>query len=274
MATRNPLENRPLIVGMVHLPPLPGAPAAQADPGARRGTRPTWVRHAVREAETLVAAGFGAVLVENYGDAPFFKDRVPAETIAALTRAVSAVRDALPARVAVGVNVLRNDALAAMSVAAAAGLDFIRVNVLSGAVATDQGVIEGRAADLSRLRARLAPAVRFFAVVRVKHARPLAPRPLEQEVHDLVQRGGADAVIVSGDGTGLHVDADELAEVRAAAGAAAVLIGSGAAVENIARLLTSADGAIVGTSIKRGRHTTAPVDGRRARAFVRAATRA
>jgi len=161
--------------------------------------------------------------------------------------------------------------VAAMAVAAAAGLDFIRVNVLSGAVATDQGVIEGRAADLLRLRARLAPSVRIFADVRVKHARPLAPRPLQQEVHDLVQRGGADAVIVSGEGTGLHVDPEELEQVRAAAGDAPVLIGSGAATENIARLLAFADGAIVGTSIKRGQRTTAPVDRRRAETFLRAA---
>lgn len=272
MATRNPLENRPLFVGMVHLPALPGAPgAAPARAGVRRGARPAWVAHALRDAETLVAAGFDAVLIENFGDVPFFKDDVPRETIAAMSRVVSTVREALPARVAVGVNVLRNDALAALAVAAAAGLDFIRVNVLSGAVATDQGVIEGRAAELLRLRARLAPDVRILADVRVKHARPLAARPLEQEVHDLVQRGGADAVIVSGEGTGLPIDPEELRRVRAAAGDAPVLIGSGAAAENIAQLLASADGAIVGTSLKRGRRTAAPVDRRRAEAFLRAA---
>jgi membrane complex biogenesis BtpA family protein len=270
MSAFNPLEKRPLLIGMVHLRPLPGAPAARP---SRRAAQPDWVRQAVRDAETLAAAGFGAILVENYGDAPFFKDRVPPETIAALARACAAVRDALPGRIAVGVNVLRNDALAAIAVAAAAGLDFIRVNVLNGSVATDQGVIEGRAAEVVRMRAALAPDVRIFADVRVKHARPLAPRPLEQEVHDLVHRGGADAVIVSGERTGLHVDLDELAEVQRAAGDALVLIGSGASAQNVARLLEGADGAIVGTSLKRGGKTTAPVDARRAAAFVRAASR-
>ena len=267
MASRNPLQNRPLLVGMVHLAPLPGAP--DAAPAGRERT-PAWVRAALRDATTLVEAGFRAVLVENYGDAPFFKDAVPPHTIAALTRACAAVREALPPSIAIGVNVLRNDALGAMAVAAAAGLDFIRVNVLSGAVATDQGVIEGRAAELLRLRAALAPHVRIFADVRVKHARPLAPRPLEQEVHDLVHRGGADAVIVSGERTGLHVDPHELDEVRRAAGDALVLIGSGASARNVARLLEGADGAIVGTSLKRGGVTTAPVDRRRAVAFVKA----
>ena len=267
MASSNPLTKRPLLIGMVHLEPLPGAPHAHPTP---RVTIPSWERRAVRDAETLVAAGFRAILVENYGDAPFFKDAVPAHTIAAMTRACAAVREALPASVAVGVNVLRNDALGAIAVAAAAGLDFIRVNVLNGAVATDQGVIEGKAAEVLRQRAALAPDVKIFADVRVKHASPLAPRPLDQEVHDLVHRGGADAVIVSGQRTGLHVDLDELDEVQRAAGDALVLIGSGASKETIARLLEGADGAIVGTSIKRGGVTTNPVDKRRAEAFLRA----
>jgi len=268
MAAHNPLLKRPLLVGMVHLPPLPGSPGWSGDDG--RGL-PGWVKRAVRDAETLVAAGFDALLVENFGDAPFFKDDVPAETVAALTRAASAVRSVAPARISVGVNVLRNDACAALAVATAAGLDFIRVNVLSGSVATDQGLVEGRAAEVLRLRARLAPAVRILADVRVKHARPVAPRPLAEEVGDLVTRAGADAVIVSGERTGAGVDPEELAVVRKAAGRAPVLLGSGATARSVGELLRLADGVIVGTALKRGGRTTAPVDAKRAAAFVRAA---
>src|SRR5688500_13204076 len=86
-------------VGVVHLPPLPGSPG-YGDPD--------YVERAVRDARTLADAGFDALIVENFGDAPFFKDRVPPETIAAMACAVRAVREAVP--LAVGVNVLRNDA--------------------------------------------------------------------------------------------------------------------------------------------------------------------
>ena len=41
-----------------------------------------------------------------------------------------------------GINVLRNDAFSALAIAAVTGADFIRVNVLSGVTATDQGLIE------------------------------------------------------------------------------------------------------------------------------------
>jgi len=183
------------------------------------------------------------------------------------------VRCALPSHLAVGVNVLRNDARAALAIAAAAGLDCIRVNVLSGAALTDQGVIEGEAAEVLRMRARLAPWVRILADVRVKHARPLVARPLEEEVADLVQRARADFVVVSGAHTGAAVDAAALAAVERAALGAPVLVGSGASVRNIPSLLERSAGAIVGTSIKRGAHTTAPVDPGRARNFVRQARR-
>ena len=122
---------------MVHLEPLPGASRFVGD-------LQEVIRAAVRDAATLADAGFDAIMVENHGDAPFFADDVPKITIAAMTRAV----DAIGANgLDTGVNVLRNDAIAALSIAAATGASFIRVNVLTGTMFTDQGPIVGRAAE-------------------------------------------------------------------------------------------------------------------------------
>ena len=170
-----------------------------------------------------------------------------------------------------GVNVLRNDAETALAVAASAGLDMVRVNVLAGAAVTDQGLIEGRAAEVLRTRARLCPDVAILADLRVKHARPLVDRPLAEEARELVGRAGADAAIVSGAATGDGVDPEELAAARGALGAHPLLVGSGATARTVAGLLEHADGVIVGTAVKRGGRTTARVDPKRARAFVRAA---
>ncbi len=264
-----PLVQRPLLIGMVHLPPLPGAPGRSVPKKGRRAAR--WRARAVSDAKLLQRAGFHGVLVENYGDAPFFKDRVPAETVASMAVAAAAVRDALGPRMAVGVNVLRNDAASALAIAAAADLDFIRVNVLTGAVVADQGVIEGRAAEWMRLRATIAPRVKVFADARVKHAQPLAPRALSEEIRDTLERGGADAVILSGLRTGEPVDEDALEAIRINVPEATLLVGSGADRESIGYFLEHADGVIVGTSIKRGGKTDAPVDAQKARAFVKAA---
>lgn len=256
----------PLLLGMVHLPPLPGAPGWSAQGGVR-----AWLEHAVRDAVALGEAGFDGVIVENYGDAPFFSGRVPPETVAALAVATRAVRDALPRRLEVGVNVLRNDGLAALAIAAASGLGLVRVNVLTGAALTDQGIVEGEAARILRERARLAPQAAILADLRVKHAAPLAERPLDEEARDLWERGGADALILTGPSTGEPVDVSMIESVRRAVPDAKLLIGSGATSRTIGRLLRLSDGVIVGTALKRGGRTSAPVDPKRAARFVDAA---
>ena len=105
--------------------------------------------------------------------------------------------------VPVGVNVLRNDARAALSIATVTGASFIRVNVHVGAMMTDQGLIEGVAAETLRLRKSLDTNVAILADIGVKHATPFDEKwSLEQEAKDAWNRGLADALIISGSGTG------------------------------------------------------------------------
>lgn len=249
---------------MVHLPALPGS--------LDHGPLQLIIDAAKRDAAALAEAGFGGLVVENFGDAPFHKNRVPPITVAAMTRVVAEIVAEVGGGLLVGVNVLRNDALSALAVAHAAGAGALRVNVHAGARVTDQGLIEGRADETLRARqAWGAPGVAIWADVAVKHSAPLGvPRPVGEEAVELVERGGADAVIVSGAATGQSVDAPRLAEVAAAV-AAPVLVGSGATAETVGYLLSVAHGVIVGTSIKKGGSTTAPVDPERAAEFVRAA---
>jgi uncharacterized protein len=249
------------LIGMVHLSPLPGAPEYGGSPRAIRD-------RAVRDATILERCGFDALLLENYGDAPFWKDAVPAYVVAHMTALALAVRDAV--RLPIGVQILRNDARAGLAVAHASGASFIRVNVHTGAMLTDQGVIEGRAAEVLRLRAQLGADVRIFADVLVKHAAPLAPTDIAAAARESVQRGKADAVIVSGAGTGQPSSLSDIERVARAVNAP-VLVGSGSTPRSVREELRLADGIIVGTCIKRGGNTSAPVDARRAAAFVRAA---
>jgi len=249
---------RPLF-GMVHLAPLPGAPAFG-------GSIDAVIDAALADARALRDGGCDGMVFENFGDRPFFKERVEGATVAAMTRVIAeVVREvALP----FGVNVLRNDASSALAIAAATGAAFIRVNVHTGAMLTDQGIIEGRAAETLRLRARLAPHVLVFADHRVKHAAPLAEVDEEQAAKDLRQRGLADAVIVSGRETGAAPDAARFARVRAAVDGP-LLVGSGLSEAN-AGTFADADGAIAGTSIKRDGRVDAPVDAARVARLVAA----
>lgn len=251
----------PRLVGMVHPGPLPGAPGYGGDINQV-------VAAALADATALEQAGFDAVMIENFGDAPFWRDDVEKVTVAAMSVAVREVVSALA--IPVGVNMLRNDAIAALAVAAVAGASMIRVNVLTGTMFTDQGPIVGRAARVARARKDLCPDVVVLADVFVKHATPPPGLTLGQATEDTLERGGADAVVVTGSSTGRKPTLSMLRTVATAAAGAPVYIGSGATAANLPRLLSVIDGAIVGTSIKRRGITVNTVDPRRARAVVRA----
>ncbi|MFQ5535871.1 MAG: BtpA/SgcQ family protein [Gemmatimonadota bacterium] len=250
------------LIGMIHLPPLPGAPRWG-------GSMQEVLDRARTDARILTDAGFTGILVENFLDAPFYGETVPPETVSALTLAVAAAREAtsLP----VGVNVLRNDARAAMAIAAATEARFMRVNVHTGAMWTDQGLLEGRAAETLRLRRSLGADVVILADVLVKHATPPPGTSLEQAARDARQRGLADALIVTGEGTGRPASEEALFRVKDAVPDAPVFVGSGVTPRSAAAMRAVADGIIVGSALARdGDPGAGGVDPEKASALVAA----
>jgi membrane complex biogenesis BtpA family protein len=188
-----------------------------------------------------------------------------------MTRVATAVVEAVA--VPVGINVLRNDAAAALAVAAVTGAGFLRINVHTGAMWSDQGLLQGRAHETLRRRRELGAPVLVLADVLVKHALPPVPASAESVARDLIERGIADGLIVSGEATGAPTASEDVRRVKAAAGSVPVWIGSGLTPENAASLLALADGAIVGTALKRDGHVLAPVDPERVRGLLAAVGR-
>src|SRR5690349_18114474 len=96
------------VIGVVHLLPLPGAPGWDGD-------FVSLLERARADLLALAGGGVDAIVVENFGDAPFRAEAVEPETIAAMARVITELRPltALP----IGVNVLRNDATAALAIA-------------------------------------------------------------------------------------------------------------------------------------------------------------
>jgi len=228
----------PRFVGVLHLLPLPGGP--RPSPGLQ-----ACVDRAVQDARTLVEGGAHAAILENFGDAPFTATRVEACTVAYMTHVALAVRAACP-ELELGINVLRNDGRSALAIASAVGASFIRINVLVGAMVTDQGLITGEARELLMERQRIAPKVKIWADVLVKHAVPLGPQDLIQVAKDSLYRGGADALIVTGSGTGQPIDPTTLKRLRSELPGCLLVAGSGVVPENIPPAI---DSAIVGTCL-------------------------
>ncbi len=253
-------EKRPVVIGMLHLPPLAGSPRFGGDWPALKNA-------VLADAEALIGGGVQALMIENFGDAPFFPQRVPAETVAQMSALAGLVRSQtdLP----LGINVLRNDGQSALAIAQAVGAKFIRVNILCGARVTDQGLIQGIAHDLLRDRVRLgAENIAILADVDVKHSAPLARQPLQQEVADLIERGGADGLIVSGHSTGQATSAAEVGEVQSLADNVPVFVGSGVSEDNLADFPPAVAGFIVGTAFKHDGRPANPVDKNRVQSFA------
>jgi len=249
------------LIGVIHLRPLPGSPRWQ-------GNLEKVIATAVADARAYEHGGAHALFIENFGDVPFTKTNVGPETVAAMAAAGRAIRAAV--KLPIGFNVLRNDARAALALCAACNGTFIRVNVHTGAMLTDQGLIEGNAYETLRYRQQLCPQTKIFADVLVKHAVPLGDWSIEDAARDTLERGLADALIISGVGTGMAADLSEVERVRRACPSAKILLGSGVTFANIRDFLPLADGFIVATSLKRDGKISNPVDPKRVRALASA----
>ena len=250
------------IIGVVHLLPLPTSPRWG-------GNLKTVISRAEQEATALAAGGVDGIIVENFFDAPFAKNQVDPAVVSAMTLIVDRLKGMVT--IPIGLNVLRNDAHSAIAIATCVQAEFIRVNVFTGAMATDQGLIEGDAHQLLRYRRELGSDVGILADVLVKHARPLGTPNLTTAVQDTIYRGLADGVILSGWSTGSPPNKEDLELASTAAGDTPVFIGSGANWENIGQLMQAADGVIVASSLKRKGRITETIDPIRVSQFVEAA---
>jgi uncharacterized protein len=224
------------IIGMIHMPPLPGSPNNKL-------SMKQLIDFALSETDKLERAGLDACIVENVGDVPLLKEDLPPYTVAAVANVTEAVVH--NTKMKVGVNMLRNACEEALSIAHVAGAHFIRCNILIGAYATDQGIIEGCAARIARMKKELNSGVLVFGDVHVKHAYPIFNVEIEYAAQDLAERGGADAVIVSGPRSPIPPPFERVKKVRDAIDKP-VLIGSGISLANVKQFYQKSDGIIIG----------------------------
>jgi membrane complex biogenesis BtpA family protein len=249
------------IIGMAHLPALPGTPFYDSASGMQ-GIR-DWVS---RDLEALQSGGIDAVMFCNENDRPYRLD-ADAASVAAMTDVVASLRGELS--VPFGVNVLW-DPKATLAVAAATGAAFAR-EIFAGAFAGDFGLWVRTAGDAFRYRREIgAEGCRLLFNINAEFAAPIAPRPLAEVARSIVFSSMPDALCVSGPITSQPADASGLAEVVTAVrhSGVPVLVNTGFRAANAAELLQFADGAVVGSSLKIDGITWNPVDRDRVRELM------
>ena len=243
-----------IVYGVVHLKSLPGSPGNYL-------TLDEIIELAQEDVNSLVFGGVDGLIIENFGDVPFTKDNVSKRTIASFTKVVENIE--YDREIKVGINVLRNDGIAALSIAEATNADFVRINVLNNVMMyTDQGIIEGKAHEIAEFKNTLNKEIDIYADVFVKHAVPPEGSKIENHTEELIERAGADVVIVTGDGTGHQIDIEDLSKVRDIVPQGRLAIGSGVNEENVDDYVDLADILIVGTSFKVDHDVSKRVDQR------------
>ena len=248
------------VIGMVHMYALPGAPTFS-------GSLNDVIDRAVQDATTLAEGGVDALLVENFHDYPFYPMTVEPETVAAaavVAREVGRQTD-LP----LGINILRNSWQASLGVAAAVDAQFIRLNILTDAAVTDQGIINSEAHLVARYKKHIGGEhILTLADLLTKHARPIVERPVGVIAEDMLNRGGADAIILAGDNTAMPPSLDRLRQVKDAMPDAPVILGSGMTAKHAATYAEVADGAVFGYGSKPDHNMDLHASGELTREFV------
>lgn len=232
-------KNKKPIIGMIHLPPLPGY---SKHPGMK-----AVITKALTDLEILQKAGFDGILVENDNDQPH-QIGVSEVIFQSFSKVVKQILK--NAEVPVGMEIIY-DMQATIEVAYAVGAQFVRLDVFVDNVETQWGKIPAQAKELIALKKTLgAVELVLLTDIQVKHAQMLSKKTLEESAIE-AQAAGSDGIIVTGDWTGQPPSLEDCKRVKNVS-SLPIFIGSGLDKNNANELLTVADGAIVGTSIKTG----------------------
>lgn len=236
-------ETKPLI-GMIHVQALPGTPN-------NRLSVSEIVKQSVNEANTLIKAGVQSIMLENMHDIPYLKRKVGPEIVASMASVAAAVRSQtdLP----MGVQILAGANQAAISVALAAGFQYIRAEGFVFGHLADEGILEADAGDLLRFRKHVgAEHIQIFTDIKKKHSSHAITADISlKDTVEAAEFFQSDGVIITGTHTGKAVSKRDLEEVYPGT-EIPVLVGSGVTPQDLAQIWENADGFIVGSYFKKG----------------------
>jgi membrane complex biogenesis BtpA family protein len=252
------------IIAMLHLPGMPGRPRHDRAAGIDR-----LVDSVANDIAVLQATGIDGFLFCNEADLPY-QLQVGPEVSASMAAVIGRVRPEI--RRPFGVDLVW-DPQASLAVARATGAVFVR-EAITGVSESDLGLMRPDFGAIAGYRTAIgAESVMLFGNITPEFGSSLGPRDIASRAMSAAFLG-LDAVLISGQITGTPTDLDDLRAAKAAIPETPVLANTGVRAETVGEILSIADGALVGTSLKVGADTWNPVDPDRAARFMDAARRA
>jgi hypothetical protein len=237
------------VIGMVHCLPLPGT-AGFTDNMEKIFSQ------AIKDAKALEAAGCNAIMIENMGDGPF-NDFLDTEQTVALTAVSTLVKEAVS--IPVGIDAAFNDYKTSLSIAKVIGAEFVRIPVFVDTVMYYNGILNPCSRDAVIFRKKIhAENIKILADIQVKHTYMVNPSISIKDSAKQAASCLADGIIVTGTSIGAETPIDLIKQVKSVVNIP-VIAGSGVNANNIKEQLNLADGAIIGSSLKKGGKITNPI---------------
>jgi len=209
---------------------------------------------AVDEINIFADYGLAGAIIENYHGST-----TDIETTLML------IYQQIPKEFKIGVNVLPNDYETALRLCSDYGGDFIQLDHIAGVYGTKKAPVtmDSRIDDYTRCRAN-APHLHILGGVHPKYYNPIPGSDLMADLTNAVQR--ADAVVVTGAGTGMATPLDKIIDFRTKLDQISptkripLIIGAGLHPGNVKEQMQYADGGIVGSCFKPNGNTMKEVD--------------
>jgi len=227
----NKVFGRIPILGMIHL----------------GGTDP--VKRALEEIAIFEEEGVDGAIIENYHGS--------VEDVIKTLQETSRINP----KVVIGVNILPNEFDQAFSLAHEYGGSFIQLDYVAGKYSS--GELDFRA--YSSCKEKYSEII-VLGGVWPKYYYPVKSSNLEKDLQD--GRSRAEAIVVTGAGTGKETPLSKIKKFREFIGDHPLVVGSGLTIDNAYEQLLISNGAIVGTYFKKDWNTQNRMDKTRVRDFM------
>ncbi|XP_066920691.1 uncharacterized protein F13E9.13, mitochondrial-like [Clytia hemisphaerica] len=234
----------PSLIGMIHVRALPGTPLYKS------GSFDNIVDKAKEEAQVLIEAGIDGLMIENMHDIPYMNRSVGPEIISSMTVISHEVKN-IAKTIPCGIQILSGCNQAALAVAKAASLQYIRAEGFVFAHVADEGIIQSDAGSLLRYRKSIdADDIMIWTDIKKKHSSHQITSDVSlSETCHAAEFFLSDGLIITGSSTGQAASVTDLKDAVSTVSIPAI-IGSGISPDNVENF-SKAHAMIVGSYFKK-----------------------
>lgn len=238
---KNEFFKKKMVVGMVHLLPMPGNASYQ-------GNKEEIETRALADARTLIDCGVDAIMLENFSDWPQYSTEVPLEAYSLMLNIATKIKAFCP--LPFGVNIEMNAYVQEWAMAYAVGADFIRLEAFVDNRAGSFGMIEACSTPLAKIMKDYPSKTMLFADVHTAETYGFPNIPINEAAQNAINHD-AHAIIVTENDANRKITVEDVKSMREAIGDFPIIVGAGVKNENVLGYLEYADAVIVGRGFKK-----------------------